>query len=671
MCGLAGIFSPRSSAPPRPEELRRAAAALRHRGPDAWGTFIDHRCGLAHARLALLDLAAGDQPLSGEDARVWVAFNGEIYNHDDLRRQLLRAGHHFATGSDTEVIVHAYEQWGPDAWPRLQGQFAVALYDARVPGDERLVLARDRLGICPLHTACAPAGGLVFASEIKALFAMGRVQPRIDPRGLAAAWALWSTPAPATVFESVEQLPPGSTLTIDAEARIDRARFWSARASRTGPASTDDAARELAHRLTSAVETRLRADVPVGVYVSGGLDSSVIAALAQRAGSAPIETFSIRFDDARYDEGPAQHRVATLLGTRHHELTASPADIAGALEDAVFAAESPLSRLGPVPMLLLSRLVRRTGFKAVLTGEGADELFTGYDLFKEAKVRRFWSRSPESPARPALLARVHAYVAADPSQAAMWRDYFRVGLDALADPLASHRPRWATGLWTTRFLHPDIRAGGLPASLDPLVLAAANVDPAGDLLDRAAAIERAAFLSSYLLAAQGDRVTLASAVEARYPFLDERVVDLALSLAPRHRLCGLTDKVVLRRLAAAFLPPDVRTRRKFPFRAPIASTLFGPSAPDWVRERLDARAVRDAGLLDPGPAAALAARAFAPSRLSEREEMAATAALTTQVLHARLIADAGWIDQRLRTLERTPPSVAVDRRSAQTAHRPV
>ncbi len=665
MCGIAGIFSPSSDPGLAPchEELVRAAAVLRHRGPDGWGTFIDRRCGLAHTRLSLLDLPTGAQPLTNEDATVWVSFNGEIYNHAELRRELERTGHVFATRSDTEVIVHAYEEWGDQTWERLRGQFAIALYDSRYG---QLRLARDRVGIAPIHVA--EVGGVwIFASEAKAIFATGRVRPELDPAGLAAAISLWAPPAPRTVFAGVRTVPPGSVLGVDAAGRETVRAYWQPSILPRADLSTADASKALGEHLRAAVSTRLRADVPVGCYVSGGLDSSVIAALAARSESSPIETFSIRFDDARFDEGPAQRRIAEMLGTRHHEMLIAPKDLHDSLSRTIRHVEAPLTRLGPVPMHLLSGLVRERGIKAVLTGEGADEFFSGYDLFKEAKIRRFWSRQPGSDARAALLSRIHPYIRGQ--SPGPWQDFFRQGLSETDDPYYSHRPRWRNGSWVARFLHPDLRIHAERSSLDAMIAAALpGLSTETGVLDRAVMIELATFHSPYLLAAQGDRVSLGNGVEARYPFLDERVMDFGLGLEPRHRLCGLRDKVVVRDFARTILPEEICRRPKFPFRAPIASSLFGsaPGGPsEFVRERLDPAAIRLSGVFDPGPASALAARALSSATLTEREEMAATAILTTQILVEELLQDE---PDRTRTacaaLNNAPPDVRADQRAA-------
>ncbi len=663
MCGIAGVMVP-GGGRVDPAELRRMAGVLRHRGPDGFGLYVDDSCGLAHARLSIIDRAGGAQPLSNEDGTLWVSFNGEVFNYIELREELVGLGHVFHTRSDTEVIVHAYEQWGEGAWAKFNGQFAVALWDAR---ERRLVLARDRVGIAPLFWARA-GGAVAFASEAKALFAGGRVPCRPDARGLAAAFTLWSTPAPGSVFEGVRAVLPGTTMTFGPDGQGVARAFATLRFQPDARRFRDatEASEELERRLLGAVTLRLRADVPVGAYLSGGLDSSVIAALVRKADSSPLETFSLRFEDQRFDEGRAQQRMAGLLGTRHHEVVVGPAQIQSALERVVWHGEAPLLRTGPAPMFLLSALVREHGMRVVLTGEGADEFLGGYDIFKEAKIRRFWARRPQSLARAALLGRIHPYVA-NAASGSMWTEFFRRGLENTGDPLYSHRLRWDNSAWTLRFLSPAVRSALVERELESLVDAAAGEDWRDAApLGRAQRVEVATFMTPYLLAAQGDRAVMASSVEGRYPFLDPDVIDLCLALPDSMKLCGLRDKVVLREVARRHLPEEIWRRRKWPYRAPISSSLFGRRAPDFVREMLSPEALGACPLVDPRPAAALAARALAADgELREREEMALVGLLTLQMWWRQFMQGAGIAPKA--SIESTligRPDVMVDRRSS-------
>lgn len=685
MCGIAGILNLGEGPPPEPARLRAMVAMLRHRGPDGIGFYLDRHCALGHARLSIIDLAGGAQPMANEDRSLWISFNGEIFNDPELRRQLEPLGHRFATSSDTEAILHGFEQWGDGVWDRLEGQFAVALWDSRA---RVLRLARDRAGIAPLfYTRRRGSDGierLWLASEIKAIAAanQGQIGPGhasaspglgLDPVGLASAFTLWSCPGPGTTHAGVRTVCPGEVVTFHASRHAAESRAMYAQPpfmpAPDAPERIEDAADSLEAALRESVRVRLRADVPVGCYVSGGLDSSIIARLAREAHSGTLHTFSLRFQDPAFDETSAQRRLASSLGTEHHEILVGPDDLQRCLADVVWHAETPLLRTGPAPMFLLSALVRQTGMKVVLTGEGADELLGGYDVFKEAKVRRFWARDPGADWRAALLARVHPYIASAAQQGGMWREYFRRGIHNVADPCFSHTPRWETTAWSLRFLSPEVRSAA--ASLNPsaMVSALMGPEPAGTTaLARSQRIEWSTFMGSYLLSSQGDRMALGHGVEARFPFLDSRVIKLAGGLRDRHKLCGLREKVALRAVALRILPAEVRARRKWPYRAPIASALFGPHAPQWVREAMSPEALSACPWIDAKPAAALAARFLGPTatpgaRAGEREEMALIGLLSLVLLDRQSGSEfIGRAAACLRANEHVTPDVLVDRR---------
>ncbi|MGE5545610.1 MAG: asparagine synthase (glutamine-hydrolyzing) [Solirubrobacterales bacterium] len=654
MCGIAGVMAGLDAPPPSPEELKAMVAALAHRGPDGWGMYRDGRVGLGHARLSLVDLGGSFQPLSNEDGSVWLSFNGEIFNYRELREELKRLGRRFHTEGDGEVIINAYDQWGEGAWARLNGQFAFALWDWRAG---LLFLVRDRMGILPLFVARAGAA-VVFASEVKALFAGGRISPRFDGAGLAEAFVRWSAAAPRSVFAGVRQVPPATALCIDMSLRETATRYWQPQTV-VQPISLDEAAAVLEHHLDRAIRLRLHADVPVGCYVSGGLDSSVIGALAVERAGRNIETFGIRFADPRFDETAEQRLVVGHLGTRHHDIVCDADTIGAALDDVVWHCEAPMLRTSPVPLFLLSAAVRAAGMKAVLTGEGADELLAGYSVFKEDRIRRFWARDPDSRMRPALLSRVHHYVGADEARGTgLWQGFFAQDLAAVADPFYSHRPRWRTAAWTLRLLAPAVRASWDDAAAGAATEAALPADwRAGDPLLRAQLIEMQTFLSPWLLACQGDRVAMAHGVEVRYPFLDPELVDFCLTLPARTKLLGLKDKLALRRLAAKRLPAEIWQRRKQPYRAPITEALLADGLADAAVSAAD-------GLVD-----AVAVRRLIDRlrRLDghlpgEREEMGlvgtATLGLLAQAFGPRL---ADRLAQGRAALDRIPPTVLVDR----------
>ena len=448
MCGIAGSVALHAGLPPPSlEDARAMVGAIRHRGPDEFGVYRDALAVLGHARLSIIDLATGQQPLSNEDGTLWVVFNGEIFNYVELRAELVALGHRFRTQSDTEVIVHAWEAWGERAFGRFNGQFAIALWDAT---HRRLMLARDRLGVRPVYL-CRHGGRLWFASEVKAIFAGDPSIPReLDPAGLAETLTFWTVVAPQSVFRGVSELEPGHLQIVSAQGTEDRP-FWEP----TYPVAPGDgfrgslaeAAERVRETLEQAVRLRmLRADVPVGSYLSGGLDSSLVAAMGRRVKGGTFCTFSLRFEDAEYDETPFQRAVASRIGSEHREIVVSRRDIADAFPAVVAHAERPLLRTAPAPLYLLSRLVRDAGIKVVLTGEGADEMFGGYDLFREGKVRRFWGRRPASELRPRLLERLYPYLARSPvAQLGMAREFFGRGRERWAEPGFAHQTRWQSG----------------------------------------------------------------------------------------------------------------------------------------------------------------------------------------------------------------------------------
>ena len=624
------------------------ARALHHRGPDDAGVYRAPGCGLAHTRLAILDPEGGRQPMVDADDGAVIAFNGEIFNHVELRDELAGRGVRFRTRSDTEVALAALRIWGEDALPRFNGQFAIALW---TPRDQTLLLARDRFGVRPLHV-CERAGRVYFASEVKAIFAADPAIPReLDPAAIVETFTFWTVLAPRSMFRGVEELRPGH-VRVYAPSGVRERGYWDLGFPRAGderPGPVDAAADALQGALLRATERRLRcADVPVACYLSGGLDSSVIAALARRVHGEGLRTFSLRFDDPTLDEGPHQRAMVRALGTDHVELRVSRAEIAAAFPEVIRHVERPILRTAPAPMLLLARRVREAGIKVVLTGEGADEVLAGYDLFREARIRRFWAREPGSERRPRLLDRLYPYLARSPAQArAMARAFFAVGLDRPHAPEFAHGPRWRAAAALQRLLAPEVRAAAAEAGdpVERLTRALPAAFASWDPLARDQYLEIRTLLSGYLLASQGDRVAMASSVEGRFPFLDAEVVELASALPPDHKLRVLDEKHVLKRAAADLVPPGILRRSKQPYRAPGAAAFCGDQAPGWIAEQLDPAAIRAAGVFDPDAVARLWAkcRAGGEAAMSNADDMALTGVLSTQLLHHALIATPGGL----------------------------
>ncbi len=643
MCGIAGIIN-FTSHEDKERLLRDMVGLLGHRGPDAAGMLLGGATGLAQARLSIIDLEGGDQPMCNEDRTVWVVFNGEIFNYPELRSRLISKGHKFSTTSDTEVLVHLYEDLGPDLVSELNGQFAFAIWDA---SRQRVCLGRDRMGIRPLFYT-VQGGRLAFASEIKALFADPSLHRRLDLQTLSDVFTCWSPEGETTPFEGVSQLPPAHVATFD-QSGLSKHAYWQVPFLEPGLALAEsdrileDWVGEFTELLTDAARIRLRADVPVGAYLSGGIDSTFISSLVCTNFNNELRTFSVCFSDATFDETPYQQQALSRLGIRHESICCTANDIGEIFPDVVWHTETPILRTAPAPLQMLSGLVRDNGFKVVLTGEGADEMFAGYNIFKEDRIRRFWARNPESQIRPGLLKRLYPYIFNQENERAahFTKVFFKRGLTDTNNPVYSHLLRWSNTSQLSSFFSEQVSQ--CSSGLDAFVGRIAGQLPQGfmDLssLSRAQYLEISLFLSNYLLSSQGDRMAMANSVEGRYPFLDHRVVEFAARVPPRYRLNGLKEKFILKKAAKGLLPDELITRAKQPYRAPISSCFFGDGAPDYVDELLSEEAIRKSGTFDPGKVSRLVdkCRKQQANLTSERENMAVVGILSTQLLDHQFI----------------------------------
>ncbi|HYU89605.1 MAG TPA: asparagine synthase (glutamine-hydrolyzing) [Gemmatimonadales bacterium] len=653
MCGVAGIAR-RRPVGVSAELLERMAGAIRHRGPDGSGLHVDERVGLTNVRLSVIDLARGAQPMTNEDGSVFIVYNGEIFNHLALRSELEARGHVFRTRSDTEVLVHAYEQWGERMLERLNGQFAFAIYDRRA---RSVFLARDRFGILPLYYT-ERDGDLYFASEVKALLATGEVDRALDPEGLDEVFTFWAARAPRTPFRGIRALEPGCCARWQ-DGRLTTRRYYAFDYAETAaePADALDALDEL---LRSAVRLRLQADVPVGGYLSGGIDSSIVCALAASGSPHALRTFSVTFEDPALDESGYQLAVAADVRSRHAVQRIGRGDIARVFPDVVRHTETPLVRTAPAPLYLLSRVVRERGIKVVLTGEGSDEVFLGYDLFKETIIRLLCSQRPESRWPPRLLDGLYPGIAPAAGKGDFWRGYFMTAGSA-DDPLFSHLPRFHLTARIKDFYSPEFRAG--LGSFDPLAELRARL-PAGfagwSPLGRAAYLEMTTLLSSYLLSSQGDRMAMAHGVEARVPYLDHRLFEFAAALPARSKLRGLREKDILRRWGGAtgLLPPAVTRRRKQPYRAPDVPAFFEGRPPEYVEALLDPGSLARTGIFNPQAVAGLVRRCRAGRAEGFRESQALVAILSTELWHREFLGAPARDAGRAATTPRVAAAVA-------------
>lgn len=643
MCGIAGFYGSADTPVPRELILRRMIGAIAHRGPDEQGIFDDDRAALGHVRLSIIDLATGAQPMPNADRTVWVACNGEIFNYVELRQSLITRGHSFRSASDTEVILHLYEEMGPECVNAFNGDFAFALWDSR---KNLLMLARDRMGVRPVFYT-VNKGCLFFASEVKALLRVPGFSAEPDPVALDQIFTFWFPLAPRTSFKDVFELPPAHVL-IARPDRITVRRYWHLQY----PDAADDStlneqgeaaiAEELESLLLDATRIRLRSDVPVGAYLSGGLDSSIIAATANRIAPERLQTFSLTFGSAEFDESGYQQEMVRALRARHASVACGAAEIGQSFPAVIRHCEQPILRTAPAPLLALSNLVRRSGFKVVLTGEGADEIFAGYDIFKEAKIRRFWARQPQSRSRPRLLKLLYPYLPGLQGQSQKYLEaFFGNGLAEVSDPVYSHRPRFRTTAAAKIFFS------------DALLDSIRGYDAVRDLreslptefnrwhpLSQAQYLETAHLLPGYILSSQGDRMAMAHAVECRFPFLDHRVVEFAARIPPKLKLRGLREKHILRESARTLLPPTINSRAKQPYRSPDSRSFLGPNQPDYVDGCLSASELAASGWFNPRAVDKLVKKCRTQAHIGFRDNMAFVGILSTQLWHREFLCGA-------------------------------
>ncbi|MGD9481515.1 asparagine synthase (glutamine-hydrolyzing) [Shinella sp. G-2] len=633
MCGIAGYHGNTIAPEKAADYLARMIAALRHRGPDAEGVWRRGDTGLAHTRLSIVGLADGAQPMTREEAGLAVSFNGEIFNYVELREDLAARGHRFRTSSDTEVLLAAYAEKGLDCLSDFNGDFAFALHDART---RTLVLARDRMGVRPLFYA-EHEGALFFASEVGALLALPGMTAEIDPLALDQIFTLWCPIPPRTAFRGIHELPPGHVMTVQDGQRTVRPWWRLSYPDRSdvppaGPVAAQ--AEELRALLADATRIRLRADVPVGAYLSGGLDSSFIAALAAKTVTRGLRTFSLTFRSEEHDESSWQRRMAATLDAEADSVECPAEAIVSRMPAVMQQIGCPILRTAPVPLHLLSARVRERGMKVVLTGEGADEIFAGYDLFREARVRRFCGRQPDSARRSRLFQRLYPYLPGLKQQTPEYlARFFAFGSEALDDPLYSHRPRFRSTAAAKLFF-----SAGLKEAIGDYDAAA---DLAGRLpadfgrwhpLHQAQYLETAFLLPGYILSSQGDRVMMANAVEGRFPFLDPRVVDFATRLSPDAKLLGLREKHILKQAARGIVPEAIIDRPKQPYRAPDAEAFAGSARPAYLDAVLSPERLAEGGLFNAQMVGKLKDKVLKGQAAGFRDNAAFIGILSTELL---------------------------------------
>ncbi|GIW80139.1 MAG: asparagine synthetase B [Gemmatales bacterium] len=600
MCGIAGLFNLTNEMPPPIGVLEAMAGALYHRGPDEDGFLIQPGLGLASRRLSIVGIDNGKQPISNEDRTVHVVFNGELFDHPEEREQLENLGHRFRTGCDTEIIPHIWEEKGEGMFPHLRGQFAFALWDEK---EQCLILARDRFGICPLFwTRQKTSSGewLLFASEIKALFASGLVAPRADERGINHVFTYFALPGPVTCFAGIKTLLPGHYLSIQRGRELASVRdkvYWQIDFPDRGEEEAGDNARRtidgFEEVFVAAVNRRLRADVPVVSYLSGGVDSSLVVAVACRLRGKPIPTFTIQIRDRDLDETAEANLVADFLGSKPNVVPFGAAETLQIYPRLTEASEMPVIDTSCGALMLLAQQVHYEGYKVALTGEGADEWLAGYPWYKVHRLLGFldvvpqWKlstrlrqwlvkRSGVAGSKPELLLRMQDAVGGPNA----WLDIY--------GPMSLNKPRFYSQHMLEKL--------GDHLPYDDLGL---NLERARRWhpLNRSLYLGARVHLPGHLLCSKGDRVAMDNSVETRYPFLDEGVFDFLAKLAPKWKMRGFADKFILRRLAERWLPKAVARRKKWMFRAPFDS-FHADNLPPFVEQLLSPESLRKTSFFD-------------------------------------------------------------------------
>jgi asparagine synthase (glutamine-hydrolysing) len=595
MCGICGIINLDRQHFVDPADLVNMTRTLRHRGPDDEGFYVEGAVGLGHRRLAIIDLATGRQPIANEDGTIFLVGNGEIYNYRELRHNLLKAGHTFSSASDTEVILHAYEMEGVDFVQRLNGMFALAIWDGR---QRRLLLARDRAGIKPLYYARAP-GVFLFASELKAILQHPAMERRLDLTALHQYLHLEYVPTPRTIFQGINKLPPGHTLILTPSGdRLAVKPYWDlslARSEGAGEQRLADYVDEFQDIFQDVIRQELIADVPVGVLLSGGMDSSAIAAAAVRLSGQKVQSFTVAFPDSSFDESSYARQVAQYLGTEHFETTLTPKKMLELVPRLADFLDEPLGDSSFIPTFLLSQFTRQQ-VKVALGGDGGDELFAGYSTLQAHQLMKYYQALAPRWLQE-RLARFSDYLPVTFNNISLDFKLRRFFLGQASHPLIRHQ-HWL-GSFTTRqinlLLKPEMNVGG-EATAD-LIFHHGRQSGVREILNQVLYGDMKLYLEGDILP-KVDRASMANSLEVRVPFLNHQLLDFAGRLPLGFKLHGLTRKYLLRKAFKDVLPPAILRRSKKGFNMPVARWLTGPLKPLAAELFAEARLARG-GLFQP------------------------------------------------------------------------
>jgi asparagine synthase (glutamine-hydrolysing) len=627
MCGIVGLVGIGLDTAHEVHTAERMLETLTHRGPDESQVIRLGSAVLGTARLALVDRPTSKQPMQDPSGRYMLSFNGEIYNYRELRRSLENDGVTFRTSGDTEVLLKWLVRWGVDRLADLKGQFALAFWDSL---RNTIVLARDRFGIVPLYFAKAPSGCIAFASEVKAIHA-GGIPARLSVPDVIDSGVFWGVHPGRSTYAGVESVPPGCYVR-SRSGTLDRSAYWQFAFPVTRADGTlKEQGKHLANLLATAVERRVPAYGDPAVLVSGGLDSSAVLSLLRDARpDARIQSFSMRFTEKALDESRFQELATQAFSTDHHSVICDDETVATNLVETILHAEVPLVRTAPASSYQLAHEIEAQHTRTVLSGEGADELFCGYDMFKVARIRDSWSKDPDSTVWPRMLEEALA-----PQRAlgrTVERAFYEQGLDQRSDPIFSHQNRWRSSFRITQYLTPDIRAGlDVERVLDGVRSRLPEEYHHWSAVEQAQYLEVSYFLSSMLLGSQCDRPYMAHSIEARYPFLDEDVVDFALTLPQSSKLDGMNEKAVLKSAMGLTVPPQILARVKQPYTAPEGNVFRSEPGKVLLNTYLSKRALTQVGVFDVGRVEWLV-RKLERSRTSFYDDLAILWVLSTQVL---------------------------------------
>jgi len=633
MCGITGILDKNLNRDGQRELILKMTSTLQHRGPDGWGIYLSPGCALGHTRLSIIDLWSGHQPMATE--KYIISYNGEIYNYEEIRDSLKQKGVRFKTRSDTEVVLRAYEFYGKKCFPMFNGQFSMLIKD-RISGD--LTIARDRYGVRPLYIL-KNNGAYYFSSEMKAFDTINGLKRTINRSNMLTHALAWNTLDDATLFDNIRSLPGGTYEVYSSDGTVTNRRYYElGETEKCIPADYESAKEEFSALLNDAVRLRLKSDVEVGTYLSGGIDSSVITHLTSHHNNAQFKTFSVGFTDAEFDESKYQNEMSDKLNSDHLMLPVDYSLIDQTYLEASYHFERPVFRTAPVPLFLLSREVKNRNIKVVLTGEAADEILYGYDTYKELNMLRQWKENPGTGSIHGMIRQLYPHLQyfADPKKLGFIKMYYEDFLGDFDNELAGLNIRIKNNAIMASMFH---REWGISFNREKLLEETKSILPENygswSLLQKNQFLEMKTLLSGYLLSSQGDRMSMAHGVEGRYPFLDHRLIEKIFYYPDSFKLSGFSHKHILRDSFRGTIPDSIIDRPKKPYTAPDLQSFHRDGA--WTETAsyfLSPERIAEYGIFDPGFVQRFCRKFIngLPVEIGYRDNMVASFILSAQMI---------------------------------------